>query len=63
MRESSRARRATSAAQRRVQRRFRDLWSNDDGDNYSAAQRVLDGAYTWAEAGILDPVALAQAKA
>jgi alkylation response protein AidB-like acyl-CoA dehydrogenase len=42
-------------ARRRVDRLFDDLWSNDDEDNYAAAQRVLKGDYTWFEEGILDP--------
>ena len=42
-------------SRRRVDRLFDDLWSNDDGDNYAAAQRVLEGRYTWFEEGILDP--------
>jgi Acyl-CoA dehydrogenase, C-terminal domain len=42
-------------ARRRVERLFHDLWSNDDARNYAAAQRVLGGAYTWAEEGIFDP--------
>ena len=42
-------------SRRRVDRLFSELWHNDDDDNYRAAQRVLAGDYTWAEAGILDP--------
>jgi hypothetical protein len=42
-------------ARRRVDRLFDELWRNDDADNYAAAQAVLGGRYTWAEAGILDP--------
>jgi alkylation response protein AidB-like acyl-CoA dehydrogenase len=42
-------------ARRRVDRLFHDLWSNDDSDNYAAAERVLDGRYSWFEEGILDP--------
>lgn len=42
-------------ARRRVDRLFHDLWSNDDAENYAAAQRVLDEQYTWFEDGILDP--------
>jgi alkylation response protein AidB-like acyl-CoA dehydrogenase len=42
-------------ARRRVDRLFHDLWANDDPGDYAAAQRVLRGAYTWMEEGILDP--------
>jgi hypothetical protein len=42
-------------ARRRIDRLFHDLWFNDDADDYAAARRVLRGAYTWAETGILDP--------
>ncbi len=48
-------------AQRRVDQRFRELWHNDDTGNYEAAQRVLDGRYTWAEDGVVDPALLALA--
>jgi alkylation response protein AidB-like acyl-CoA dehydrogenase len=47
-------------AQRRVDRYFEDLWHNDDEENYRTAQRVLEGRYVWAEAGVMDPVALSQ---
>ena len=46
-------------ARRRVDRYFHDLWRNDDVVNYEAAQRVLQGNYVWAEAGVLDPSLLA----
>ncbi|MGH9073149.1 MAG: acyl-CoA dehydrogenase family protein, partial [Acidimicrobiales bacterium] len=42
-------------ARRRVERLFAALWRNDDAADYAAAQRVLDGRYIWAEAGVLDP--------
>jgi hypothetical protein len=42
-------------ARRRVERLFHDLWANDDAGDYAAAQRILGGAYTWAEQGVLDP--------
>jgi alkylation response protein AidB-like acyl-CoA dehydrogenase len=42
-------------ARRRVEHLFHDLWQNDDADNYAAAQKVLDGRYTWFEEGVLDP--------
>jgi alkylation response protein AidB-like acyl-CoA dehydrogenase len=41
-------------ARRRIEQLFRELWDNDDVHNYKAAQRVMEGRYTWAEAGILD---------
>jgi hypothetical protein len=41
-------------SRRRVHQLFRDIWANDDVLNYQAAQRVLGGAYTWAEEGVLD---------
>ena len=42
-------------ARLRVDGHFDALWHNNDANNYRAAQKVLDGLYTWAEAGILDP--------
>jgi alkylation response protein AidB-like acyl-CoA dehydrogenase len=42
-------------ARRRIDTLFHDLWANDDGENYDAAQRVLDGRYTWLEEGVADP--------
>lgn len=42
-------------ARRRVESLFTALWANEDGANYAAAQRVLDGRYTWLEEGIIDP--------
>jgi alkylation response protein AidB-like acyl-CoA dehydrogenase len=42
-------------ARRRIDRLFHDLWANDDDDRYAAAQRVVEGRYTWFEEGILDP--------
>ncbi|MGH8999465.1 MAG: acyl-CoA dehydrogenase family protein, partial [Acidimicrobiia bacterium] len=44
-----------SQSRRRIDRLFDELWSNDDDDNYAAAQRVLEGRYTWFEEGVLDP--------
>ncbi len=42
-------------AHRRADKLFHELWANDDADNYTAAQKVLDGRYTWFEADVLDP--------
>jgi alkylation response protein AidB-like acyl-CoA dehydrogenase len=42
-------------ARRRVDHAFHDLWHNDDSAEYRAARRVLDGAFTFLEEGILDP--------
>jgi alkylation response protein AidB-like acyl-CoA dehydrogenase len=42
-------------ARRRVGKLFSDLWANDDAAEYAAARRVLDGAWTWLEEGIVDP--------
>lgn len=42
-------------ARRRADALFQDLWSNDDDENYAAAQKVLEGRYLWLEEGIIDP--------
>jgi alkylation response protein AidB-like acyl-CoA dehydrogenase len=42
-------------ARRRVDQAFRDLWHNDDTEEYAAALRVLEGKYAFMEEGILDP--------
>ncbi|MGZ6515906.1 MAG: acyl-CoA dehydrogenase family protein, partial [Actinomycetota bacterium] len=42
-------------AKRRADTMFHELWANDDDLRYSAAQKVLDGRYTWLEEGIVDP--------
>jgi hypothetical protein len=42
-------------ARRRADRLFHELWANDDDAQYTAAQKVLDGRYTWFEADVLDP--------
>ena len=42
-------------ARGRVDRLFDELWSNNDAANYTAAQAVLDGRFTWVEEGIADP--------
>jgi alkylation response protein AidB-like acyl-CoA dehydrogenase len=42
-------------ARLRVDGHFAGLWRNNAERNYRAAQQVLEGRYTWAEAGIMDP--------
>jgi hypothetical protein len=42
-------------ARRRVETLFTALWANEDEASYAAAQRVLDGQYTWLEEGVIDP--------
>jgi alkylation response protein AidB-like acyl-CoA dehydrogenase len=42
------------ASRLRVNRLFHELWTNNDAYNYDAAQKVLDGRYEWAEAGVID---------
>jgi alkylation response protein AidB-like acyl-CoA dehydrogenase len=42
-------------AKRRAEVLFHELWANDDDIRYSAAQKVLDGRYTFLEEGIVDP--------
>ena len=42
-------------ARRRADGLFHALWANDDGAGYAAAQRVLEGRYTWLEEGVPDP--------
>ncbi len=44
-----------SMARRRADTLFHELWANDDDSRYSAAQKVLEGRYSWLEEGILDP--------
>jgi alkylation response protein AidB-like acyl-CoA dehydrogenase len=39
----------------RADRLFDQLWSNTDDSDKQVADRVLDGAYTWLEDGIVDP--------
>lgn len=39
----------------RVNRLLRELWHNTDASDEQLARAVLDGRYTWAEAGVLDP--------
>jgi len=38
-----------------VARLFRELWVNTDAGDERLARAVLDGEYTWAEDGVLDP--------
>jgi len=42
-------------ARRRIEVLFTALWHNDDGANYAAAQKLLDGRYAWVEEGLVDP--------
>ncbi|MCW2967059.1 MAG: acyl-CoA dehydrogenase domain protein [Solirubrobacteraceae bacterium] len=42
-------------ARRRAERKFDELWHNDDDDNYAAAQKVLEGRYEFFEADLVDP--------
>ncbi len=42
-------------ARRRTDALFTALWANDDDENYSAAQKVLEGRYTFIEQDIVDP--------
>jgi alkylation response protein AidB-like acyl-CoA dehydrogenase len=42
-------------ARRRAERLFHELWANDDDRQYAAAQKVLEGRYTWFEEDVLDP--------
>lgn len=39
----------------RAERLFTELWDNSDDSDRSLAHNVLDGRYTWLEAGIIDP--------
>jgi alkylation response protein AidB-like acyl-CoA dehydrogenase len=42
-------------ARRRAEQLFHELWANDDDAQYKAAQKLLEGRYTWFEADVLDP--------
>jgi hypothetical protein len=42
-------------SRRRVDRLFHDLMHTDDAHNYATAQRVLEGRFLSAEAGMIDP--------
>ncbi|HET8795367.1 MAG TPA: acyl-CoA dehydrogenase, partial [Arthrobacter sp.] len=39
----------------RIRQLFTDLWRNTDAPDRKLSGRILDGNYTWLEAGILDP--------
>lgn len=39
----------------RAERLFTELWDNSDDADRTLAHNVLDGQYTWLEAGIIDP--------
>jgi Acyl-CoA dehydrogenase, C-terminal domain/ACAD9/ACADV, C-terminal domain len=41
-------------ARLRVETLFDGLWSNTDADDRVVARKLLDGDYTWVEAGVLD---------
>ena len=45
-------------AKLRVDALFAELWDNEDDFNYQAAMKLLDGRYTFAEEGIIDPADL-----
>ena len=38
-----------------IEQLFTALWSNEDDANHAAAERLLEGRYTWLEEGIIDP--------
>jgi len=40
-------------ARRRIRATFRTVFSNDDTRTYALARQVLDGKYTWMEAGLV----------
>ena len=42
-------------ARLRVEELFDRLWNNTDDVDRELAERILDGAYTWLEEGVLDP--------
>ena len=41
-------------ARRRIQRLFREMWSNDDVRKYAVGRSVLDGTHAWLEGGVVD---------
>jgi len=38
----------------RIEKLFDALWANTDDGDVALARRVLDGRYTWLEAGMID---------
>jgi alkylation response protein AidB-like acyl-CoA dehydrogenase len=42
-------------ARRRAERKFDELWANDDDAQYKTAQRILDGDFTFFEHDLVDP--------
>jgi hypothetical protein len=47
-------------ARRRAETLFRELWANDDADQYATAQRLLSGRYAWFEEDVADPAGSAR---
>jgi alkylation response protein AidB-like acyl-CoA dehydrogenase len=45
-------------ARRRADAKFAELFSNDDDSAYKTAQQILEGRYSWFEAGFSDPAEL-----
>jgi hypothetical protein len=43
-----------SQARVRIDALFRGLWRNADAINRGLAEKVLEGCYIWAEAGVLE---------
>ena len=41
-------------ARLRIDQLFAGLWHNEDSRNYKAAQRMLEGRYSWLEEGLVD---------
>ncbi|MFP3939487.1 MAG: acyl-CoA dehydrogenase family protein [Thermoanaerobaculia bacterium] len=48
-------------SRRTVQRRFHELWHNDDALKYKVARKILEGEHVWLEDGVLHPVGPAEA--
>jgi hypothetical protein len=42
-------------ARRRAERKFSELWGNDDAKQYKLAQRVMQGEFAWFDQDVLDP--------
>ena len=40
-------------ARRRVEQKFREVWSNDDVATYATARHVLDDHFLWLETGMV----------